>query len=168
MIREILKYPDPILRKISEPIVDFDDDLRKLALDMTETMYAAPGIGLAAPQVGVSQRLILVDLTVGSEKGHLFIAVNPEIVEASGTQCGEEGCLSVPDTAESVTRPSRIVIRAQDLDGKPWELVAEDLLARCFCHEIDHLNGVLFIDKLSPLKRNLAKRRLRKAARIPA
>jgi peptide deformylase len=168
MIREIVKYPDAGLRKACEPVVSFDDELRQLAKDMMETLYAAPGIGLAAPQIGVNKRLILVDLTVGSEEGHLFIAVNPLILEACGSQYGEEGCLSVPDIAESVTRPSRVVIRAQDLNGKPWELVAEELLARCFCHEIDHLDGVLFIDRLSPLKRNLAKRKLRKAARIPA
>ena len=167
MIREIVKYPDSGLRKMCAPVVNFDGELRQLAKDMMETLYAAPGIGLAAPQIGVNKRLILVDLTVGSEQGHLYIAVNPQILEASGSQYGEEGCLSVPDIAESVTRPNRVVIRAQDLDGKHWELVAEELLARCFCHEMDHLDGVLFIDKLSPLKRNLVKRKLRKA-RIPA
>jgi peptide deformylase len=168
MIRKIVKCPDPVLRELCEPVTTFDENLHRLAMDMVETMYAAPGIGLAAPQVGVHKRLLVVDLTVGSENGHLFVAVNPEIIEASGSQYGEEGCLSIPDITESVTRPARVVIRAQDLNGNPWEITAEDLLARCFCHEIDHLDGILFIDKLSPLKRNLVKRKLRKAAREPA
>lgn len=168
MIREIVQCPDPVLRKVSEPVTVFDGELRRLAMDMVETMYAAPGIGLAAPQVGVHQRLLVVDLTVGSENGHLFVAVNPEIIASSGSQYGEEGCLSIPDITESVVRPARVVIRAQDLNGQPWEFTAEELLARCFCHEIDHLDGILFIDKLSPLKRSLVKRKLRKAARVTA
>ena len=162
MIRPIVKYPEPILRQVSVPVVAFDEELQKLAFDMVETMYAAPGIGLAAPQVGVGQRLILVDLSVGSKQGELFVAVNPEILEATGEQQGEEGCLSIPDMSDVVTRPMRIVVRAQDLRGDRYELEAQELLARCFCHEIDHLNGVLFIDRLSPLKRNLIKRKLRK------
>lgn len=168
MIRPIVKYPDPILRKMSIPVVSFDAGLAELARDMVETMYAAPGIGLAAPQVGVNVRLILVDLSVGSKEGELFVAVNPRIVEFSGQESDEEGCLSIPDVTDSVSRPQRVVIQAQDLQGNPWSIEAHDLLARCFCHEIDHLDGILFIDRLSPLKRNLIKRKLRKAAKAVA
>ncbi len=162
MLRAILHYPDPELKKISREVTQFDNELKKLAQDMKETMYAAPGIGLAAPQIGVHLRIIVVDLAAGGKDGHLYVAVNPEILEKQGEQYGEEGCLSVPDVYESVSCPKRIVLRAQDLDGNYWEMEAEDLLARCFCHEIDHLNGILFIDRLSPLKRSLAKRKLKR------
>jgi peptide deformylase len=162
MLRAILHYPNPELKKISEKVSQFDEELKKLSHDMKETMYAAPGIGLAAPQIGVPLRVILVDLTAGGKDGQLYVAVNPEILEKHGEQYGEEGCLSVPDIYESVSCPQRIVLRAQNLEGEFWELEAEDLLARCFCHEIDHLNGILFIDRLSPLKRSLAKRKLKR------
>lgn len=168
MIRPIVLYPDPGLRTPSTPIVSFDRDLKQLASDMVETMYAAPGIGLAAPQVGVNQRLILVDLSVGAQSGELYTAVNPEIIDRSGTQTEEEGCLSIPDVTECVTRPERIVLRAQDLNGEKWEIEAEGLLARCFLHEVDHIDGILFIDRLSPLKRNVIKRKLKKMAKVAA
>lgn len=166
MIRPIIKYPHPGLRKPSVPVVSFDDELQRLVMDMIETLYTAPGIGLAAPQVGVNQRLILVDLSVGTKEGELYVALNPEILEPSGEQSGEEGCLSIPGVTEFVMRPQKVIVRAQDLKGDPWEIEADDLLARCFCHEVDHLDGILFIDKLSPLKRNLIKRKLKKMNKV--
>ncbi len=163
MIRPILTYPDPVLKQQSEPVTAFDSALQEVIQDMVETMYAAPGIGLAAPQIGILKRIVVVDLKSGAEGAQLFVAVNPEIVSCTGEQYGEEGCLSVPDVYESVWCPQKIVLRAQDVKGTEWTLEAEDLLARCFCHELDHLRGVLFIDRLSPLKRSLVKRRLKKA-----
>lgn len=164
MLRPILKFPDPRLKEKSLKVNSFDSSLRELVQDMVETMYAAPGIGLAAPQIGVHQQVIVVDLKAGSKDGQLFVAINPEVMNPQGEQYGEEGCLSVPDIYESVWCSQRIVLRAQDLEGKTWELPAEDLLARCFCHEIDHLRGILFIDRLSPLKRGLVKRKLKRRA----
>ena len=131
---------------------------------MVETVHAAPGIGLAAPQVGVSKRLIVVDLSVGQNKDDLIILANPEIVKTDGEVVCEEGCLSVPDVREKVARPYRVTVRGLDLRGEPVEVEGEDVLARALCHEIDHLDGVLFVDKLSPLKRSLIRKRLKKKA----
>ena len=151
-----------MLRQPAESIKDINQQIVELAKAMVETMYAAPGIGLAAPQVNQSVRLITVDLTVGETENQLIILVNPEIVEAEGEDVQEEGCLSVPDIQEKVKRPFRVLVKGYDLDGREKSIEAEGLLARVFCHEVDHLNGTLFIDRLSPLKRSLIRKKLRK------
>jgi peptide deformylase len=163
-LRDVLIIGDPILAKKSEPIGEITGEIAQLARDMVETVHAAPGVGLAAPQVGVNKRLIVVDLSVGEDKTALHILVNPEIVAAEGEAVCEEGCLSVPEIKEKVPRPYRVVVRGLDLEGRRVEVEGEDLLARAFCHEIDHLDGVLFVDKLSALKRALIKKKLRKNA----
>jgi peptide deformylase len=157
-------FPDPILRVKCSPVTEFAVPLRKLAADMIETMVAAPGIGLAAPQVGVKQRLAVVDLSVGEDPGQLHILVNPEIVRREGNETDVEGCLSIPGITEKVDRPVEVVVRAFDLAGQPFELPAEGWLARALCHEIDHLDGVLFPDRLRGLRREKVKRQLRKLA----
>lgn len=159
---EIVTVPHPVLRQPAESIKDINQQIVELAKAMVETMYAAPGIGLAAPQVNQSVRLITVDLTVGEKENQLIILVNPEIVEAEGEDVQEEGCLSVPDIQEKVKRPFRVLVKGYDLDGREKNIEAEGLLARVFCHEVDHLNGTLFIDRLSPLKRSLIRKKLRK------
>lgn len=158
-------YPDPVLRVRCPEVEEFDGDLAELAADMVETMHAAPGVGLAAPQVGVEMRLAVVDTTVGEEPAELHILVNPEIVEELGREVEEEGCLSIPEITEKVSRPERIRVKAQRLDGETIELEAEGLLARAICHEIDHLNGVLFVDRLTGLRRERVKRQLRRLSR---
>jgi len=163
-VRDILIIGDPVLTRRSEPVDVLSAEIVRLARDMVETVHAAPGIGLAAPQVGVNKRLIVVDLSVGEDPEALHIVVNPEIVAQSGEAVCEEGCLSVPDIKEKVARPYRVTVRGLDLDGRPVEIEGEDLLARAFCHEIDHLNGVLFVEKLSALKRTLIKKKLKKSA----
>ncbi|MCJ7487362.1 MAG: peptide deformylase [Candidatus Aminicenantes bacterium] len=163
-LREILIIGHPTLIKKAEPVERIDKDIVRLAGDMVETVHAAPGIGLAAPQVGVSQRLIVVDLSVGARKDDLIVLVNPEIVRKEGEVTCEEGCLSVPDIREKVARPYRVTVSGLDLEGQPVEVDAEDLLARVLCHEIDHLDGILFVEKLSPLKRKLIKNKLKKNA----
>ena len=161
-VRRIRLYPDPVLR-VECPLVEaFDEDLAELARDMVETMYAAPGVGLAAPQVGVEKRLAVVDASVGEEQGGLHVLVNPRIVEQSGTESDYEGCLSIPELSEKVARPAMITVEAQDLEGRPFSLEAEEFLARAICHEIDHLNGVLFVDHLRGLKKDKARRHLRR------
>jgi peptide deformylase len=163
-VREILIIGHPTLVKMSEPVDRIDKDIVRLAEDMVETVHAAPGVGLAAPQLGVSKRVIVVDLSVGQNKDDLIILVNPEVVAQEGSVTCEEGCLSVPDIREKVTRPSRVTVRGLDLQGRTVEIEGEDLLARALCHEIDHLDGILFVDKLSPLKRTLIKKKLKKSA----
>jgi peptide deformylase len=163
-IRDILKVGHPMLAKKAEPVDVVDDEIRALARDMVETLHAAPGIGLAAPQVDVGKRVIVVDLSVGERPEDLIILVNPEIVSEEGEVVCEEGCLSVPDIQEKVRRPARVRVKGTDLEAREKLYEAEDLLARAFCHEIDHLNGKLFIDKLSPLKRSMVKKKLRQAA----
>lgn len=165
MIRTILKYGAPELEKPSLEVEHFDADLKRLAEDMLETMYAAPGIGLAAPQIGVNTRLLVVDITSGRESGHQLVAVNPRIVWQDGSQRDEEGCLSIPGFSALVTRPMQIRVEAQDLDGKDFEVEASELLARALCHEIDHLDGVLYLDRISALKRDFIKRKIRKMIR---
>lgn len=165
MIRPILKFGAAELQRESEPVETFDGKLRDLARDMLETMYAAPGIGLAAPQVGVNLRLLVVDISAGDEKGNQIILVNPEILEAEGEQKGEEGCLSIPGFTAMVDRPKRIRIAGQDTRGNRVELEAEDLLARVLCHEVDHLDGILYLDRISFFKRDLIKRKIRKLIR---
>ena len=161
--REVLKLGHPGLAKKSAPIEAVDVEIRALARDMIETMHAAPGIGLSAPQVGTNKRLITVDLSIGEEPEELFVLINPEIVDHEGKVVREEGCLSVPEIYEKVARPQRVKVRGRDLDGAERVIEASDLLARAFCHEIDHLDGKLFIDWISPLKRNLIKKKFRKA-----
>jgi peptide deformylase len=159
---EIMVFGHPVLAKKAEEIKNIDDELCQLAQNMVHTMHAAPGIGLAAPQVNKSVRLIIVDLSLGEQKNEIIILANPEILDSQGEAIMEEGCLSVPDINEKVVRPSHIVAKGTDLDGNEKIIEAEGLLARVFCHEIDHLNGKLFIEHLSPLKKSLIKKKLRK------
>jgi peptide deformylase len=159
---DIVKYPSPVLAAPTKQVEDFDAGLRELAADMVATMHAAPGIGLAAPQVGRSMRLCVLDLSVGETAEELMILVNPRVVEEEGDVREEEGCLSFPDLMMIVPRPERVVVEAQDLDGNPIRVEAKELLARCLHHEIDHLDGVLFLDRVSPLKRDLARRKIKR------
>ncbi len=161
-VLEIIKYGDPVLTRIAERIKNIDEYIEQLSQNMVRTMWTAPGIGLAAPQVNRSLRLITVDLSLGENKQDLYVLVNPELLSQEESDDQEEGCLSVPEIQEKVTRPLRSVVKGIDLKGKEKIIEAEGLLARVFCHEIDHLNGKLFIDHLSPLKRNLIKKKLKK------
>ena len=164
-IKKIITYPDPVLRKKVEPVTCFDESLKELTQDLIETMYAAPGAGLAANQIGVCLRVVVVDASKSEEEKEPLVLVNPEIIEKEGCQIDEEGCLSVIDLTAKVERFKKLLVRAQDLDGKIREFAAEDFFARVIQHELDHLNGVLFIDRLSPLKRALYKKRLKKILR---
>jgi peptide deformylase len=161
-ILEILKVGHPLLAQKARPVENINQEIVDLARDMGETMYRAPGVGLAAPQVNRGIRLITVDLSVGENKDELFILINPEIVEESGKTTAEEGCLSVPGIYEKLERPERVVVKGYDLNGREITIEASDLLARAFAHEIDHLEGKLFIDRLSPLKKSLIKNRIKK------
>lgn len=164
-LRDILTYPNPLLREKARPVTEFDETLKAIARDMAETMYAEPGVGLAATQIGISLRLITIDVRENDgEPGELLKLANPEIIEREGEMIGEEGCLSVPGVREDVKRAERIKVRAQDLDGQERFFEADGLLSVVFQHEIDHLDGILFIDRLSPLKRSGIKRRLRREA----
>lgn len=158
-LRTILHYPDPVLKKISAPVASIDDELRTLAQDMAETMYDAPGVGLAAPQVGVSRRLIVIDCAPQDAPPDLIVAVNPEIIAREGEVCEEEGCLSVPEYSARIPRSAKVTARYLDLDGNTLVREAEGLLAVAFQHEIDHLDGILFVDRLSPLKRGIFKKK---------
>lgn len=161
----ILKFPDPRLRKIAKPITEVNDDIRKLANDMLETMYEAPGIGLAATQVDVQKRLVVMDIS--EEKNNPLVFINPEIeVVGDGYEEMDEGCLSVPGFYETVKRPDHVIIHALDKNGKPFQLEDNDLLAVCIQHEIDHLDGKLFVDYLSPLKRQRIRKKLEKQDRL--
>lgn len=162
---KILTYPHPLLRKRAEEVKEIDEKVLTLAREMAETMYAAPGIGLAAPQVGESLRLIVVDVSYTEGEPDLKVIVNPEIVQREGSVLMEEGCLSLPGVRAEVERAARVLVKGYDLQGRPVELEAEGLMAVCLQHEIDHLDGVLFIDHLSRLKRSLIERRLRKVQR---
>ena len=165
MLLPILKYGAPELKKVSKPVSVFDGELAKIAKNMIETMYGAPGVGLAAPQIGLNIRLATVDVTVGEDEKQLIVICNPEIIAAEGEQRSEEGCLSIPEFSDTVARPKLLIVRGQDLQGNPVQYEVEGLLARCFSHEIDHLNGVLFIDHLSPLKRQLILNKIKKRAK---
>ncbi len=158
----ICLFPDPILRERCAEVKAFNADLARLAGDMVETMYAAPGVGLAAPQIGVAQRLAVVDVTVGKDRSALQVLVNPRLTERQGMEVDVEGCLSIPGLTEKVSRPQSIKVVAQDLSGQPFELAAAGFLARAICHELDHLDGILFVDHLHGLRRDLARRHLRK------
>lgn len=168
MIRPIRIYPDPVLRVRCPEVETFDDALARLAADMVETMHDAPGIGLAAPQVGVEQRIAVVDLSVGEDPDQVHVLVNPEILEAEGRATEVEGCLSIPDITDKVTRPFRIKVRAQTVEGETIELEADDWLARAIQHELDHLDGVLFVDRLAGLRKDRVKRQLRKLSEARA
>jgi peptide deformylase len=157
-------YPDPVLRSKTRPVTDFGPALRRLAADMIETMVTAPGIGLAAPQVGAEVRMAVVDLSVGEDPLQLHVMVNPEIVRREGLESDVEGCLSLPGISDKVERPTAITLRAMDLGGRPFELAAEGWLARTICHEVDHLDGILFTDHLRGLRRERIRRQLRKLA----
>lgn len=159
---QIITYGHPVLNQKASRIQNITEDIEEIARNMVHTMHSMPGIGLAAPQVNQSIRLITVDLSVREKSQDLFILINPEIVSQEGDCTMEEGCLSVPEINEKVNRPSRVIIRGTDLKGDEVTIEAEGLLARVFCHEIDHLNGKLFIDHLSPLKRDIIKRKLKK------
>ena len=165
MILDIVKYGDSLLTKRADEVTEFDSKLHKLVDDMFETMYGAPGVGLAAPQVGVPKRLFIMDCSSGKNKNQKVALINPIIEIEEGEQIGDEGCLSFPGVFVQVKRPQRVVVRAQDLNGGSFDLDVLDLEARCVSHETDHLDGDLFIEYLSPLKRDLLKRRIKKRIR---
>jgi peptide deformylase len=162
----ILRFPDPRLKKVAQPVAEVDESIRKLAADMAETMYEAPGIGLAATQVDVHKRVVVID--VSEEKNELRVFINPELSRCEGAQVGEEGCLSVPGIYDKVERAERVAITYMDLDGSRRTLEADGLLAVCIQHEIDHLNGTVFVDHLSQLKQLRIKNKLAKQARVTA
>ena len=158
----VVKYPDPVLSKKGAAVTDFGPELAQFVQEMWASMYAAHGIGLAAPQIGVSKRITVIDVSFKERPDEKIVLINPEIIEREGKQFEEEGCLSLPEIREKVQRAARVKVRAQDVNGEFFEAEGEELLARAMQHEIDHLDGVLFIDRLSPLKRDLVKRRIRK------
>ena len=162
MIHPIVKYGDEVLAKESVRITKFDGDLQKLIEDMFESMYAAQGVGLAAPQIGISRHIAVIDITNGKDPSAKLVLINPEIITIEGRQVEEEGCLSVPGFREKVRRPAKATVRALDRHGKEFTMTGEGLLARAFCHETDHLNGRLFLSHLSSLKRELIHRKIRK------
>ncbi|QHS53578.1 peptide deformylase [Edaphobacter sp. 12200R-103] len=161
-VHEIVKYPDPVLAKRGEDVTEFGEDLKTLVEEMFESMYAAHGIGLAAPQIGLSKRLTVIDVSFKKVPADKLVLINPEIVEREGKQFEEEGCLSLPEIREKVNRAAKVRVRAQNVEGEWFEVEGEELLARALQHEIDHLDGVLFIDRLSRLKRDLVHRRIKK------
>ena len=162
MIHPIVKFGNPVLEKKAEMVTVFDDELRKLIDDMFESMYAARGVGLAAPQIGISRRIAVIDVTFKEDPKAKLVLINPEIIHTEGRLKQSEGCLSIPDFRENVTRPRAVTVRAQDEHGNIFELTGEELLARALQHETDHLNGKLYISHISALKRDLIKRRIRK------
>jgi len=152
----ILKYGNPVLKKKAEPVTEFNEDLKQLFNDMLEAMYAKNGVGLAATQLGVLKRVIVVDITRADENPQVFLLVNPEIIQASKEKCEyEEGCLSFPEITETISRSRKVTVKAQDIFGKPIEIEGEGLLAIALQHEIDHINGILFIDRMSPVRKLL-------------
>ena len=162
MIYPIVKFGNPVLEKPAEPVTVFDDELKKLVEDMFESMYAAHGVGLAAPQIGIPKRLAVIDVTFKEDPKAKLVLVNPEILHAEGRVKQNEGCLSIPEFREPLTRARRVTVRAQDENGKWYEKTGEELLARAFLHETDHLNGKLYLSHLSALKRDLIKRKIKK------
>lgn len=161
-VLKIVKYPDSVLETLGEPVTQFNDELKKLVEDMFETMYAAPGVGLAAPQVGVQKRVFVMDCSGGRDPAQRIAMINPEVLRIEGEQTGEEGCLSFPGIFFPVKRALRAVVRAQDVNGNEFEVDGLELTARCMLHETDHCDGVLFIERTTPLKRQLAKRQIKK------
>src|ERR1700747_1634750 len=168
MIYPIVKYGNPVLEKPAVPVTAFDEELQKLVEDMFESMYAAHGVGLAAPQIGISKRLAVIDNRSKEAPDAKLVLANPEIIHTEGRHTQNEGCLSIPDFRESVTRPRKVTIRAQDVNGKVFEKTGEELLARAFLHETDHLNGKLYISHISALKRDLIKRKIKKLVKAGA
>jgi len=162
MIYPIVKFGAPVLETPAKPVTDFDEKLRTLVDDMFESMYAAHGVGLAAPQIGISLHLAVIDVTFKEDPKAKIVLCNPQILKTEGRQTGSEGCLSIPEFRENVTRPKKVYVRAQDIKGKWFEMMGEDLLARAFVHETDHLNGKLYISHISGLKRDLMKRKIKK------
>lgn len=162
MIYPIVKYGDSVLEEPAEEVTVFDGDLKKLVEDMFESMYAAHGVGLAAPQIGLSKRLAVIDVTFKEDPEAKLVLVNPTVIKTEGKNTQQEGCLSLPEFRENVTRPKKVTIKAQDIHGNWYEKTGDDLLARAFSHEIDHLNGRLYISHISALKRDLIKRKVRK------
>ena len=159
---EIVKWPNPVLDNPGEPMTEFDDKLKKLVNDMFETMYAAPGVGLAAVQVGISKRLFVMDCSGGKDPEQRIVMINPEVLRVEGTQNGDEGCLSFPGLFTPVERSLRAIVRAQDVNGNEFELDGMELTARCMLHETDHCDGIVFLDRMSPVKRELVKRKIRR------
>jgi len=161
-VLKIVHYPDPVLLQPGRPVTEFNDELKQLVDDMFETMYSAKGVGLAAPQVGVSQRLFVMDCSGGNDPAQKLALINPEVLRVEGSQDGEEGCLSFPGVYIPVERSLRAVVRAQNVRGEEFELDGMELTARCMLHETDHCDGIVFIDHTTPLKRELVKRKIRK------
>jgi peptide deformylase len=161
----ILKYGAQELRTVSKPVDSLGAELEKISKNMIQTMYSSPGIGLAAPQIGLNIRLVTIDLSVGEDPNQLIVICNPEIILSEGEQRNDEGCLSIPDFSDTVVRPLKMSVRGLNLNGEEIKYEAEGLLARCFSHEIDHLNGILFVDHLSPLKRTLIRNKIKKLAK---
>jgi len=165
MIYPIVKFGDPVLEKMGAPVTKFDDELKKLVDDMFESMYEAHGVGLAAPQIGISLRLAVIDVTFKEDPNAKLVLANPQIIHKEGKQKGQEGCLSIPEFREDVTRAMKVTVRAQDVNGQWFEKTGEELLARAFLHETDHLDGKLYIAHISGLKRDLMKRKIKKLQR---
>lgn len=163
-IRTILHYPDPRLRQKAQPVTTVTPEIQKLIDDMAETMYAAPGVGLAATQIGEAHRIFIVDIAAEDEPSNLMVFINPEIVTTEGSQTGSEGCLSFPGVTEDVKRAANVAIRAMDRQGKPFEIEADGLLAVAVQHELDHLDGVLMIDRVGMLKKRIIQRKMQKRA----
>jgi peptide deformylase len=162
MIYPIVKLGEPVLEKLAAPVTEFDEGLKKLVADMFDSMYEAHGVGLAAPQIGIGKRIAVVDVTFKEDPSAKLVLINPEIIFTNGSQTSQEGCLSIPEFREKVTRARKVTVKAQDITGKWFEHTGEDLLARAFLHETDHLNGKLYISHVSALKRDLIKRKVRK------
>ncbi|HKZ80821.1 MAG TPA: peptide deformylase [Pyrinomonadaceae bacterium] len=158
----VVKWPNPVLDSPADPVTEFDDKLKKLVADMFETMYAAPGVGLAAVQVGVSKRLFVMDCSGGKDPDQRVVMINPEVLRIEGTQNGDEGCLSFPGIFTPVERGLRAVVRTHDINGNQFELDGMELTARCMLHETDHCDGIVFLDKMSPIKREIVKRKIKK------
>ena len=161
-VLKIVTWPNPILENPADPVTKFDDDLRKLADDMFETMYAAPGVGLAGVQVGIAKRLFVMDCSGGKDPASRYFMANPEIIVQEGKQDGEEGCLSIPGIYSKVARSMRVIARGHDLSGKQFEIEGIELEGRCLLHETDHCDGILYVNRITPLKREIVKRKVRK------
>ena len=161
-VLEIIKYPAPVLLEVGKPVTEFDERVKKLVADMFETMYAAGGVGLAAPQVGVSERIFVMDCSLREDGAQKLALINPEIVRVEGAQEGDEGCLSFPGIFYKIKRSQRTVVRAHDENGNRIEVDGTELTARCLLHETDHCDGIVFLDRMTPLKRELAKRKIKK------
>lgn len=159
---KIVRYPEPVLLQIGKPVSEFNEDLKTLVENMFETMYAAGGVGLAAPQVAESKRLFVMDCSGGEDESQKIAIINPEVVHFEGEQIGEEGCLSFPGIYQKIQRSSRAIVRGQDVEGNWFELDGSDLTARCVLHESDHCDGIVFLDRMTPLKRQMAKRKIKR------